>query len=217
MNIFSDRGLERVQLGPLWQEESEDWLRFYPEGLPREWRLNFVAHYWPTVLLPTSAWGSWAAPERDWSEAPEELRLFFRLPSDLGPDVVTSSCLVAKLGERLGGILLAEWVNAGVPVAWRDRIYAREASAPLTLPALSGAQLSIYGAATRRILVVSALPDLAPRATRMLLEALIRDYDDGREILILIEASPRQMEQITEIGRLLGLGTLKSRLSHAES
>lgn len=213
MNTASDRRMARVQIGPLWNEEDGDWLQFYPEGLPREWRLNYVAHYWPMLLLPMTAWMSWMAPGRDWSEAPEDVLLFLSMPLGLGPDAIADSRLGEKLGERFGGILLAEGANPDLPVNQQDRLYASETSGPASLPELPGGQLMTFGSAASRILVVHALPDLAPRAARMLLEALIRDYDDGREILIFVEGGPRQIGQITEIGHLLGLGTLKTRLS----
>ena len=213
MDTASNRRMARVQIGPLWNEEDKDWLQFYPEGLPREWRLNYVAHFWPVLLLPMTAWMSWMAPGRDWSEAPEDVLLFLSMPLGLGPDAITDHRPEEKLGERFGGILLAEGANPGLPVNPRDRLYASETSGPVSLPELPGVRLRTFGSAVSRILVVNALPDRSPRASRMLLEALIREYDDGREILIFIEGGPREIEQITEIGHLLGLGTLKTRLS----
>ena len=202
-------------LGPVWRENETHWQKFYPDGLPSEWNLNYVAHYWHTILLPASEWVQWSAPERDWSEAPEQFRLFFQLPAQTDVTTVPASRLFAALGERLGGFLLTGAMHLDIPESWQHLVYSSEVNLNPLLPGFPDTAFSVFGHSARRIVMLEALPALPPRVLRALLEALVTACDDGRELILFLPGTPQDIEQAIAIGRLLGLGTLKSRQSGA--
>jgi hypothetical protein len=88
--------------------DAPDWDRdFFPEDLPKDWRLGYYANEFPGILIPSSTLNeAWEA--EDWlDDVPEAFEFYFLLSAELS-DGALASCIHAAeaLDDRLKGLLL---------------------------------------------------------------------------------------------------------------
>ncbi|MCG6896202.1 MAG: hypothetical protein LJE61_00480 [Thiocapsa sp.] len=87
---------------------------FYPDGLPREWRLTYFANQLMGVLIETSGWGR-AAPEalRHWRlDVSPQFRFYLRV-GDAGIHASARESAPAWLGDRFGGWVVGADATGG--------------------------------------------------------------------------------------------------------
>lgn len=199
--------MNTVSLGPVWDEAQSMWENFYPAELPKEWRLNFVVHHWPNVLLTPNSWSRWLATTRDWSESPEAMRLFFHVHSGVNITTDEWTSLHSILDERLGGILCSEVSLTGFPDCLSPILFLRR-SAGLQCCGPSDACLDfeVYENATDRVVVCRDAKDLSLRQWRLVLESLCSSSREVSTLRLFFQIPPGQMGQLNELAWLLGLG-----------
>lgn len=78
---------------------------FYPDDLPDEWRLNYYANEFSTVLITEDAWRSKLEKLDEWiEEVPEGFLFYLQSSVDKPPELAQ---IKAQLGECFAGILSA--------------------------------------------------------------------------------------------------------------
>ncbi len=83
--------------------------RFYPDDLPREWRLGYYASQFSAVVVPFAEWGGLTGETaEEWrGDTSEAFRFYLELPAE-GPESTEPDRLTATaalLGDRLGGFV----------------------------------------------------------------------------------------------------------------
>ncbi len=128
LNLFSKMELMQVdnlQVGAYgWDHES--WVgNFYPEDMPAEWRLDFYANSFRTILVPQSVWSLWDEEQiEEVAEAVEgEFGFYFELKGRPSAEQLSQLAQITKQFHKLAqGIVLfseesfSEQTLGGLPV-----------------------------------------------------------------------------------------------------
>lgn len=94
---------ESIRIGGVgW--DHEHWINeFYPDDLPEDWRLNYYANEFSTVLVAEDIWRSNLTHLDEWfDEVPEGFRFYFQASEISSLELET---IVQKLKGKFGGIL----------------------------------------------------------------------------------------------------------------
>jgi hypothetical protein len=211
-------GIEVIARG--W--DRPDWCgKFYPEGLPDEWRLSYFANAFDSVLIPPTVWQE--APRgrlAQWAEeVPERFRFYLELGAfediqgatlgmdDTGgrleqkprmPEEHDRSGLAAAadaLGHRFAGSV------AGLPLPASTAVRPPDASvAPLRAPVARDAE---GGVMLARQVPETILAD--PQAALAWLTALSAEAGSRPALAILSNASPEALTRWCQLAALAGL------------
>ena len=186
--------------------------QFYPEDLPREWRLTYYANEHRTVLVPETYWLGGNMPKfRQWyDDVPEEFRFYFYLTSALtqsskGLDITQS---IQSLKEKLGGLIVDTYHCPGDPVFAQIRAWCPEAKlyglSELVEPGVLKCWQDFSGLAPGYIGLAhfDGQPDLKP--LRKLIEEFSRASARGDGILF-IDGEFSILHNATIIARLSGV------------
>ena len=172
---------------------------FYPEDLPREWRLTYYANEFRGVLLP---FRSWITARRqnlaDWADDVHEGFQFY-LELKQMEDLQACQERVLPLGKNFTGFVLdkTEPLNlAGRPPWWNEEagqsvLFANRLT-DLTLPAHSDA-----GSRTVFRIPCEELTDMMQQ--RKLLEQAVEWAADGSQVLLFLEGDPPSVEKIRNL------------------
>jgi hypothetical protein len=187
-----------LRLGAVRDDASPAWMAFYPEGLPEDWRLPFYAHYWKDLLVPSGEWVRLLSDPGWLDGVPDDLALYFEVPSFLSEAGAAMQTLAEALGTQLGGFLLDHDAVSTRPGLIGPRFVR------VPFPSMPGAlAVAAYAGKTGSVLVVEPRPGLSLRLRRDLLEALVRAMPDHRQRLFL-RGSPVELEDAETILRLAG-------------
>ncbi len=186
-------------LGAVRDDASPAWTAFYPDDLPEDWRLPYYAHYWKNLLVPSRDW-AWQVSARGWlDEVPEDLSLYFEVPSSVREANSVMQTLAQALGARLGGFLLDD---DQLPLDPGLRAYAFTG---VPFPPVPGARdVAAYAGMAGSVLVAEPQPGLSLRHRREMLERMTRALPDRRRFLFL-RCGPGELEEAETILRLGGL------------
>jgi len=91
-----------------WQDKA--WGAFYPADLPEEWRLDYYANLYPTIVVPAAEWrGQEDATLRSWLEdAPAGFLLFWEVESDAAAQRILELYRSAEVSVPGGWLLLPD-------------------------------------------------------------------------------------------------------------
>ena len=206
---------------------------FYPEELPEDWRLSYLASQVRAVLVPRAQWqGLDAAGLEQWREDtyPE-----FRFVLALDPDARTwlesaptvPQRLAAQLGEQLGAWLLTLAPEADSAAAWRPWLQQLDRLAPVCIAPASGQclppnwqalcdelQLGLCWQADTGVppapggrLLLALSQERNGRKQRGMIEQLATWMGRERQALLLFEgaAAPEAARQARIVAELLGV------------
>ncbi len=198
-----------MRIGPCGWEHPGWQGSFYPDDLPADWRLGFLATVAQAVLVAPGDWAAaGAAGCAHWAaEVPDSFRFYLEAE---GPDGLAAAGVCgAALGDRLGGLLLRRVPAAGSALE-------PAAGAPLFLPAAAGA-----GAAWRLWADAGAVPPAGRvgvlllstegrdlRALRGSLEAFAQARDGDADLAVLVTdpcPSAARLRELRVLAELLGL------------
>lgn len=199
----------RLRIGPCGWDHPGWQGGFYPDDLPADWRLGFIATAAQAVLIPAGDWVSagavgcarWAA------EVPDTFRFYLEVdePERLAP----AGACGAALGDRLGGLLLREVPDAGPALE-------QAAGVPLILPATAGpgptwrlwATAEALPTAGRVGVLLLCTEGRALRALRQSLEAFAQARDGDADLAVLVTdpaPSAARLRELRVLAELLGL------------
>ncbi len=188
----------RGWLHPGWEGE------YYPDDMPPEWRLDYYAHLFRSVLVP---WEDWRGIDdvTQWTEdVGDEFRFFLELPCDAGEQARQRlETLAVQFGSCWGGLLVTGDTmvtdfdglppgivardGEGQACAWRDGRNCR------------GARIGLVG------------DDVAAGDLRTLKErivAFMTQGDDDAILYLFFEGRPpsvRSMQDAATITEILGV------------
>ena len=194
-----ESGGATLRLGAVWDDTSPAWTAFYPDGLPEDWRLPYYAQYWKDLLVPSRDWARHVS-DRGWlDEVPEDLSLYFEVPSSARGANSAMQTLAQALGTRLGGFLLD---HDDLPV---DPGLCAYAFTGAPFPPMPGARdVAAYAGTAGSVLVAEPQPGLSLRHRREMLEMMTRAMPDRGQSLFL-RCGPGELEEAETILRLGGL------------
>jgi len=90
---------------------------FYPDDLPEDWRLNYYANEYSTVLVGEADWRSHLDTLGEWiDEVPEGFRFYLQSSMDNPPELAQ---IKVQLGKSFAGILGAS--SASVMIEFSSR------------------------------------------------------------------------------------------------
>lgn len=194
-----ESGGATLRLGAVWDDTSPAWTAFYPDGLPEDWRLPYYAQYWKDLLVPSLHWARHVSDQVWLDEVPEDLSLYFEVPSSVRRANSAMQALAEVLGTRLGGFLLD---HDDLPV---DPGLSAYAFTGAPFPPMPGARgVAAYVGKAGSVLVVEPQPGLSLRHRRELLETLARTMPDRSQPLFL-RCGPGELEEAETMLRLAGL------------
>jgi hypothetical protein len=179
----------------------------YPEDAPPEWRLSCYTSHFDTVLVPEADWRQ-ATPgvAAAWREELPSQFWFYLLLEEVPDDACLDrlGALVAALGDRLGGVVLAAPAADAL-----DRVRGR-AAGTMVCSAVGGAGPGRLwtGAGCPCPCGPVGLVDFAaapsPRVLRETVEAFLACQDESWSVLFM-RAPVGSFDDARVIGQLLGV------------
>jgi len=168
---------------------------FFPDDLPRDWRLAFFASALQGVALAPRSWVSVPIRriERWAGEVGPRFRFYPLLASRAPADLESR---LSAFGARLGGVVTAKRRLSAVP--------PHLPAYPLIRPDPSGERSGELTPAV--VLPTFRLGGL--RDQRRWLETLADSFPDGARVLVILGGAPpdlRILHQLDEVARLMGL------------
>ena len=163
---------------------------FYPDDMPEEWRLEFYAHEFHSLLLPTTEFPD-AATWQEWRDIPDErFNLFIELPEGCPDDML----LMLKSERMVKGLIkqgASEFATGGV----LSRDMEQDLPGIKDNPAITrliyivkhaaGQPLDLKAWKERLLALVDVLPDEA--ALDIIIEGEPPSIEAMRQLVILVE------------------------------
>ncbi|MGV6859214.1 MAG: hypothetical protein ACWA5X_09585 [bacterium] len=185
------------------------WSDWYPDDLPRDWRLDYYANEFSVMLFsPLSFRGGWAlgVSEVDTLEWPEHLQVIVAWDETcLGGEVFERFCAHV----RDNGLTVASWVylpgSADSPPQMGGRLKggAQLAVPSETLMASGVTMLWSAGEGSARVLYLYASPEASLRDLREAFEGLSPELQ-GEEMVIL-QADPKVLGDVRLMLEMIGV------------
>ena len=177
---------------------------YYPQDLPREWRLAYYANDFPLVLVPQARWvGAASEQGRVWRDEVSDAFRFYLELTDLQPGTLEQlPDWVDALGDRLGGILISCSPERTLAARYGGRLFrVLDVTQPPALPEpLAG------GGPVAALVTAGALGSL--REQRSLFSELVARFGPQGRIPVFLGGDPPPAQALLDarqLAQLMGL------------
>jgi len=214
--------------------EHPEWdLQFYPEDLPKEWKIGYFGNEYPVVMIPQSYWGRAIEVYQQWLEESDDGLLFLcEWPSSGAEEHVYQQARagILAVSERVMGVIVPitamptdqEWQHISELAASNGLSFellpelrtAFEREINHRLPELDyglcwhADEIDKEDIKRGPITVCRTENDFEPKELRVLIETLIavsKGGDGKRKTAFIVEGSPPPLKLLTNAGIILDL------------
>jgi uncharacterized protein YecE (DUF72 family) len=178
-----------------------DWGKaFYPDDLPKDWRISYYGNEFKTVLLTAQDWMQTAVQASHWqSDLPADFSFYVEITPDLlrANHWALVQTAVETLAAQVKGVLLPAECVAALPVSWRGQFRLHQvASGQLlaTMPEGAEAQVGILRADSA----------LSPQALRSTFEHL-QQHTAHKDVVLFMDVPWASVGQVRLMQQLYGV------------